>query len=239
MRTAFAGRRGFTLVELLVVIGIIAVLMALLLAALGGARRASRDVACISNLRQWGVAMQMYASANHGYLPRRGQGIQATKLVNRPQDWFNAVPPVVAMEPYCELAGAGRIPRPDGARSIWLCPSAVDLGGDYYWSYAMNMALSVEQANQNGGMSDKITGVGDTAVMVLMADAPGNYCSVIPSKYPGGYNPDARHHGRVNLCFLDAHVASVTADYIGIGTGLVEQPDVRWHPPGNTWDSAQ
>jgi prepilin-type processing-associated H-X9-DG protein len=88
-------------------------------------------------------------------------------------------------------------------------------------------------------MPDKITGVGDAAVMVFMADAPGNYCAVFPSKSPGGYNPVARHHGRVNICFLDAHVSAIAAEYIGVGTGLTEQPDVRWHPPGSTWDEAK
>jgi prepilin-type processing-associated H-X9-DG protein len=71
-----------------------------------------------------------------------------------------------------------------------------------------------------------------------MTDGPGNFCSVLPSKIPGGYNPLARHRERVNLCFLDAHVASFAANYVGIGTGLVERPDVRWHPPASTWNSA-
>jgi prepilin-type N-terminal cleavage/methylation domain-containing protein/prepilin-type processing-associated H-X9-DG protein len=57
---------GFTLVELLVVIGIIAVLMALLLPVLGGARRNARAAVCLSNLRQLGAAYQMYLNGNRG-----------------------------------------------------------------------------------------------------------------------------------------------------------------------------
>ncbi len=61
---------GFTLVELLVVIGIIAVLIALLMPALSGARRQSMTVQCGANLRSIGQAMQQYANEFKGRIPR-------------------------------------------------------------------------------------------------------------------------------------------------------------------------
>jgi prepilin-type N-terminal cleavage/methylation domain-containing protein/prepilin-type processing-associated H-X9-DG protein len=61
-----ADRQGFTLVELLVVIAIIAVLIALLLPALSTARRQARSAGCLSNLRQIGLAFQMYQNDDNG-----------------------------------------------------------------------------------------------------------------------------------------------------------------------------
>src|SRR4051794_33672760 len=60
--------RGFTLVELLVVIGIVAVLIAILLPALSKAQSQSRTVACLSNLRQLDASLIMYVNDNKGHV---------------------------------------------------------------------------------------------------------------------------------------------------------------------------
>ncbi len=64
-----ARHNAFTLVELLVVIGIIAILISLLMPAMRKARDAAKRISCASNLRQVYLGFQMYRNANNGYIP--------------------------------------------------------------------------------------------------------------------------------------------------------------------------
>jgi prepilin-type N-terminal cleavage/methylation domain-containing protein len=72
-KSSKSAHSGFTLIELLVVIAIIAILAALLLPALARAKRAAYQTACLSNLRQNGLAVKMFTDDNGNYLPP-GQG---------------------------------------------------------------------------------------------------------------------------------------------------------------------
>ena len=135
-------KRGFTLIELLVVMAIIAILAGMLLPVLARAKDRANRLACLSNLRQWGVALDMYLDDNGQVFPdfsianntpgaRSGydqDNILWTDLAGFAgggqgnSAWFNALPPYVS-----ELALWQYATNPAvfvGGRNVFNCPTA-------------------------------------------------------------------------------------------------------------------
>src|SRR4051794_36785354 len=112
-------RRAFTLVELLVVIGIIAVLMGVLLPALGKARETSRRVACLSNLRQLALGVMMYEQTN-----KRLPGPQIPAQFD--YDTVNASPAVIsAYYQARQLSNAPMLMKyVNNSKNVFFCPSS-------------------------------------------------------------------------------------------------------------------
>jgi len=161
---------AFTLIELLVVIAIIAILAAMLLPALARARSKAQRANCVSNLRQWGLSMHLYAGDNSDGIPRDGMdhtGVYpgtdgAEKDMHA---WFNLLPPFVAEKTLAEYASApggnmaAKLPFPGGKGKIWHCPSAsmtaddvntvVGHGAHGFFSYDMNIDLKKRTPTSN------------------------------------------------------------------------------------------
>jgi prepilin-type N-terminal cleavage/methylation domain-containing protein/prepilin-type processing-associated H-X9-DG protein len=120
-----AARHAFTLVELLVVIGIIAVIIAVLLPSLAKARRAANTVACLSNLRSIGQALTIYVSESNGYLPGSGDTSGYGLIAKNP---------------------VGTLINPPGV-SITNIPGNVIQTEDWIGPLAAIMGLSIPQTN--------------------------------------------------------------------------------------------
>jgi prepilin-type N-terminal cleavage/methylation domain-containing protein/prepilin-type processing-associated H-X9-DG protein len=151
--------KGFTLVELLVVIGIIAVLISLLLPALGRARGSALSVTCMSGVRQIGLAASLYINANRGILP--------------PSYYFNArdVSTNISLFDVLETF----LPK-TATKSIYTCPSAIEgTTTQFPLTYGANGRVHAYYFSDASGSSTatllKVARIKRTSEIVSFADA--------------------------------------------------------------------
>jgi prepilin-type N-terminal cleavage/methylation domain-containing protein len=195
-RHARRGRRAFTLVELLVVVGVIAVLVGLLMPALGAARNQSRSVQCLSNLRQIGMAALMYAQDTK-------QWVSFVPAVPGP-------PPKPAIDrkellyPYLYM-GKDNLDLSD--RDVWTCPA--NTRPEEETSYGFNTKL-------NGVRIARIRRSSETVAIVdaglkdqpLFAPSTATHCwSPGTPSTPSSCRPNHLRHPRlrVSVAFVDGH----------------------------------
>jgi prepilin-type processing-associated H-X9-DG protein len=124
---------AFTVLELLVVIGIIVILAALLLPVLSRAKTKARNITCVNQLKQLGVAARLYADDNGGRLP------VAEPLPSNPSDPQHPLPRIsVVLAPYVSKVAGNNVSAP-----IFKCPADNDWffeaeGSSYQWNAGLN-----------------------------------------------------------------------------------------------------
>ncbi len=108
----------------MVVIGILAILASLLLPAIAKARAKAKAIQCLSNVKQWGLAISMYTMDFDDFFPYEGQ-LGAVNSVANSNAWYNIVAENYAGEMALrDRHAAGWVPLPGGP-TIFACPSAL------------------------------------------------------------------------------------------------------------------
>jgi general secretion pathway protein G len=208
-------RKGFTLVELLVVIVIIAVLATLSFFGFSKMKSKAKGSTCASNLRQIGTAMVSYAMDNNGELPPledkrkpTQNGIWATFVAN------GGYLAKVINKNNKLSSGAG----------VWACPECTVVHESYNgygvaetsviktWSPSPATTRSLRLSEVNRPVSTWL--VGDA--LKTTADLKSGWYAVRakPSNWGSGNSPGPRHNGKVNVCMVDGHVEVMTINEI-------------------------
>jgi len=244
-------KRGFTLVELLVVITIIAVLAALLLEIISQAKGKAQLIQCGNNVRQLGLAVQSFVADNNSY----------PLFVDPPQGAW------VALLQHAELSTATNRVNSSKylSQGVWKCPAAkkpanlpphsgyfsygyncyglwrqtdlvsLGLGGHNLWDPPKNPAATnfpappvkeSEVANPSEMMAVGDGFVGGAGIIkdggLILGRTTG-----LQDFFGSTKRSDARHHGRANVAFCDGHVESPKLELLFEDTG--DEALRRWN----------
>ncbi|MEX0887685.1 MAG: prepilin-type N-terminal cleavage/methylation domain-containing protein [Phycisphaeraceae bacterium] len=217
-------KHGFTLIELLVTISIMAILIGLLLPALGAARRHGRSIACLSNVRQIALAATMYADDHDAYV-----------------GWSPGTDRKQLLYPYLRQ---GRDNADIDGDQVWQCPANDQpaRAAGYGFNTRLNAVklVQIRQPVQTVALVDG--GINDDREPTLATHA---FPPSTPT-FPAIGRPNPRHPaggGRgVSVGFADGHVESLAMAppfYPGLpgdwlGNGVMDPDDPRYKDP--MWD---
>lgn len=228
---SYSHPKAFTLIELLTVIAIIGILAGILIPVVGRVRESARAAACVSVLRQYGVAFNMYVAENKEIFPKGDSN----------NKWFDQVQPYMGIQSQATTS-QGRLAH----SRVGTCPS---------WALRLS-EVDEDKRNQRHGyqynrrlhsVSDRyppkdgipFSKIPNPSKTLLLWDAAGNNADV--SAYPGpdgtANHPKYRHRGRMNCLMVSGAVTSVRGIYnpdetVGDDPLPSANGGVNWATPG-------
>lgn len=218
-------RKGFTLIELLVVVAIIAILAAMLLPALSKARERARASVCMNNLKQIGVALQMYMADYGEYLPPAQY--RHVVDVNDETDFRTNLPWSVTIASYVGLD----IRRDRQWNTVFKCPShritfTTNVNKNWYIgprSYSVNLRVM-------GPLSFSLSGVPVGGLRLSRIPNPSNTIAVVENHSNGynsiGWQGEGYKYDNNNSSYA----------YTIQGASVEDDPGKRgYHHGGNNW----
>ncbi len=236
---------GFTLIELMVVVAILAVLLGLLLPALVGAKQKARGAKCMNNLKQVGTAFLLYAGDSTDQLPPFNSGgpFRSPTFPHDPTNWW-----------YQILSDRKYLPDVKVQRGVWRCPVVVDADMNAPFGIAMEGYGPLENTNRITGLpsiinysfdhnrgawgsarlseisrTSQISHVGDCGMRKDQNRIPaGGYktevCTFPPSSF-GLWDqvlpkqPACRHDAKASVFFVDGHIEAWNNGSLAANTG--------------------
>jgi prepilin-type N-terminal cleavage/methylation domain-containing protein/prepilin-type processing-associated H-X9-DG protein len=232
--------KAFTLIELLVVIAVISILAAMLVPVLSSSKVKARSIGCLSNMRQLGLGMIMYADEHGGYLPLTTHGGSST------DSWINTLKPYVGNTDKLRLCSAD--------------PHANKRLTNNGTSYIINEFLAVPLVSPFGEEIDKrhtldsLPRPAETPMLFEAADSygPNEYADhthsrgwflgwkhvlgdIQPDRHRTGAQTADRTNGSANYLYADGHVENMKAarlkEQIDAGTNPADPDLTRRHGP--------
>jgi prepilin-type N-terminal cleavage/methylation domain-containing protein/prepilin-type processing-associated H-X9-DG protein len=233
-------RSAFTLVELLVVIGIIAILISILLPTLGRARATARAVQCMSTMREYGNAINMYLNDNKQAYPAPGYDSANTQMwtyqLYRGKYLGFTILQAQLSNPGATGGSVGRpvldkLYCPEMWTSMLIAAPPFGKVSEQDWAGSGNIN-TVGYAYSYGLPGKKAGSIKESARRMLLIEFAAGY-AVVPTdqatltQYKNNGYFRFRHRKKINALFLDNHVE-------GNWTGVKELPandDIFWNGP--------
>ena len=240
---------AFSLIELMVVIGIMIVLGGLLVPVVEVLRERGKATECSNNLRQWGQGFSMYMDEHRGIFPGDGtlDGSGEEADIGVVDAWFNVVPPYIGLESYIALKQKGKVPCAGIGKSTFICPKSPTTQNklanyvsgtqtDFYCSYAMNhWIFNPERENPAFTKRMRMSQVRKPSVFVVLSESPNGTVAKVHASTMGDEALDEtgyRHRSCANALFADWHVEPLLRTKV-LTAGMTVQDnggEVQWNP---------